>query len=566
VRKLLLSTLALAVMLGAANLCLAKSEMKPLVTVSFSGYDKLMTNVGVVGQLGGNPDLGKGLEMMLQMVTQGKGLAGLDTKRPWGAVLLTDDQGQFAFYGFVPVTDLKQLVKLSEVNPQLADAIKLTDGVYEIQAGVSPIFIEQKGTWALISNKREDLANAPANPLALLGDLPKNYDLAVRASVKNAPKEYRDQMIAQLEAGAEAGMPQMPGESDDDYALRATAARQAVQQVTTLVNELEDVMLGWNVDPSTSTTHLDLALTAQTGTKLADQFAKIKPGKTDFAGFMMPDAAVTANSVGTLSDADVARAKNTLATLRKSILSGLKKQHLSEDEIETASQLIGDVMDVLEKTIETKKSDGGMAILLDPDAVTLVGGGAIAEGDKLEKALKQLVDEIKKTEPEAAESIKFNAGTHQGVRLHTLSVPTPQVEMAPFVGDTLEVVIGIADNKVVMAAGRNAMKTLKKALDDSKAAAGKEVPPMRISLAAGSIAQFVAAVADDEQIVDTASMLAGALEAAKGTDHVTITATPIAQGIRVRLEIEQGLLKVLASMGQMLSPMGSMGGGAPGGF
>jgi len=34
----------------------------------------------------------------------------------------------------------------------------------------------------------------------------------------------------------------------------------------------------------------------------------------------------------------------------------------------------------------------------------------------------------------------------------------------------------------------------------------------------------------------------------------------------VRLEIEQGLLKVLASMGQMLSPMGPMGGEAPGGF
>ena len=57
--------------------------MKPVVTVSFSGYDKLMGNIGAIGRLGGNPDLGKGLEMVVQMVTQGSGLAGLDTKRPW---------------------------------------------------------------------------------------------------------------------------------------------------------------------------------------------------------------------------------------------------------------------------------------------------------------------------------------------------------------------------------------------------------------------------------------------------------------------------------------------------
>ena len=58
-------------------------------------------------------------------------------------------------------------------------------------------------------------------------------------------------------------MQQMPGESDDEYAVRANMAKQAVQQLTTLVNELDDLLLGWNVDAKHQTTYLDLELTAQ---------------------------------------------------------------------------------------------------------------------------------------------------------------------------------------------------------------------------------------------------------------------------------------------------------------
>ena len=58
-KKSLLSMLAVALLLGSAYLCPAQSEMKPVVTVSFSGYDKLMTDIGTIGRLGGNPDLGQ---------------------------------------------------------------------------------------------------------------------------------------------------------------------------------------------------------------------------------------------------------------------------------------------------------------------------------------------------------------------------------------------------------------------------------------------------------------------------------------------------------------------------
>ena len=58
-------------------------------------------------------------------------------------------------------------------------------------------------------------------------------------------------------------------------------------------------------------------------------------------------------------------------------------------------------------------------------------------------------------------------------------------------------------------------------------------------------------------------MAAAVLEKAGDKDHVTVTAKPIAQGVRVRLEVEEGLLKVLGSMGGMMAPGGMPPGAMP---
>lgn len=119
------------------------------------------------------------------------------------------------------------------------------------------------------------------------------------------------------------------------------------------------------------------------------------------------------------------------------------------------------------------------------------------------------------------------------------------------VGTTLDVVLGIADDKLLVAAGRDAAKTLKKVLDESKVAAGKEVMPLRIVVAPKPVAKLIAQTAEDEQAAAAAAGLAEALADAGSKDHVTFTAQPVAQGVRLRLEVEEGLLKALATTAQM---------------
>ena len=567
-RKTLLSILAVAILLGAASFGFAQGEMKPIATVSFAGYDRLKADIGVIGRLVGNPKLADMLEMMLKGKTQGKGLTGLDTKRPWGVAVFArpgnaPNLPDLITYGFVPVTDLKQLMEAAKSNPKFAAAIT-SQGVYEIGAkemyeiSVSnlPLCVQQKGNWAIIVGNRKDLANAPADPLKLLGDLPKNYDIAVRVSVKDIPASMRQMGMAQLQAMA--SMSRMHGGNGG-----VASPAQALAPLVSMLDELDSVTLGLKIDPGTSKSYLDLEVTAKAGTKLAERFVAMKLGKTAFAGVQIPEAAVVLNRHDEINADDLAQVQAALAGFHKRFLDGLGQQELSEDQVNLMTRFSTDLLDVLQKTLATKKIDGGLAMLLEPGAATVVGGATVVDGAKLEKALQQLVDGLKKTDPEAAKLIKFNAETHEGVHFHKLSIPTPHPMLVPMFGDTLDLVLGTAADKVMLGVGRNAAKTLKKVLDQSKAAADKEVPPLQIKLAVGKIVKFLAEVAPDENTKMKVAMLAGALEKVGDKDHVTVTNTPISQGVRMRVEMEEGLLKAMASMGQMAMSMGAMPPGGP---
>lgn len=118
-RKLLSATLAIVLLGSLSNVSPAQGTAgvdKPVVTISFAGYNALRGQVDIVGKLIGNPDLSKGLETFLMMATQGKGLAMLDKTKPWGAVISATGTErapeQLLWHGFVPVTDLKQLMSL----------------------------------------------------------------------------------------------------------------------------------------------------------------------------------------------------------------------------------------------------------------------------------------------------------------------------------------------------------------------------------------------------------------------------------------------------------------------
>lgn len=557
-KRILLWTLTAAMVFGIARVCPAqKKDMKQFVTVAFAGYDELMKGATTIGKLAGMPMLPQMLEMNLQTLGAADAVTALDKKQPWIVAVKTDEDGtQFAVQAFVPTGDVK---KVLDALPMLGSPEDAGDGVLQINAPPGPLFIKQHGAWAVLSNEKQFVTEAPADPVKSLDGLHENFLLAVNVSVKSVPQAVRTKFLEGMTAAMQIGLQQMPGESEEQFAARRKMLQQTIQQIRTTIGDLDALNVGVKVDDATSSAYLEYAVTAVPGSASAKKMAKASSAKTEFAGVLLPDAAVLFNATQQLDAADIEQVKSNLTVLRNNAMTELEKQGLPDEQLKQAKQLAGDLMDVLQKTLEGGTMDAAASMKLAPKAMTFVAGARIAQGAKLESAVKQLVEQVANDEPEAAKLIKLNAEEHGGVRFHVVSVPLAldaQEKLGPLVGDTFDIVIGIGETSLYLAAGRDASQTLKKAIDGSKAGGDKSLPPVQFSVAGGPIARFVAAVGDDDAKMP-AQMIAKILEDSAGKDHVKLAAVPIPNGVKVRITAEEGILKALG-----IIPMMAAGGKA----
>jgi hypothetical protein len=549
-RKLFAATFAATMLLGVlAARPAAAEEAKPVLIVSFAGYDRLLQNVKTVGELAGQPGADKVIDGLIAMCTGGNGLAGLDKARPWGVAVFAGEDGKNRTQGFIPVTDLKKLVSVLPPLPRAgAQLTPDADGVYEIAGENGTVYMAQKGKWALLADNRDGLKPLSDDPAALLSGLSKKYLLAVRADVKNVPAAARNQLLAQVKAVLDLAMQRNPDESDEEFALRTRIAKGNMQQLGTVCKELDSLALGLSIDPHTRAINLDLEITALPGTNTAKQLAGAANATTSFAGFLLPGAALTAISASTHTAADVAETKEMLTALRAHAVKVIEgKEDLGKEQQDLLKQWIGDVMDVVNKTLDTKKSDGGMAVLLDGQP-TLVAGAAVADGAKLEKAIKRLLGD-----PKLAALIKLDTDKHEGVEFHVAKLPVSDPEAAALLGKQVEIVVGCSNDAVYLGAGKDSLKVLKRVIDGSKKTPDKAVPALQIALGGAPIARYIAQAAADTEVKEMAGKLARALAKAEGKDHITLTSGNVPNGVKLRLSVEEGVTKAVVGAASPMS-------------
>ena len=131
-------------------------------------------------------------------MTQGRGLTGVDTRRPCG-VVLTMDGANTSGYAFLPVDDFAQFKAIFQ--PYIDTMTELDDGLWEIRGKQRRQVIYAKhvpGGWLYVSDVSAHLANTPDNPVSRLGGLPAKYDVAFRVNVSQLPTATREQWISQL--------------------------------------------------------------------------------------------------------------------------------------------------------------------------------------------------------------------------------------------------------------------------------------------------------------------------------------------------------------------------------
>ncbi len=244
---------------------------------------------------------------------------------------------------------------------------------------------------------------------------------------------------------------------------------------------------------------------------------------------------------------NIEQMRATMATMRKQAEKAIdEEEDIPDDETRTAVKAaLNDFMDAFEATMETGKMDGGAALQLGADKLTFVAAAQIKDPAKFESGLKKLAA-IAEKEPDF-NGVAWNAAKHEGVNFHTLSVPVPadEAEARKFFGEKIDVAIGIGAEAVYIAVGQDNLAAVNKAIDASKADLGKEVPPFEFSASLGQIMEAVAANAQDGN-TEIYQAIADMLKSdAQGRDHVRASGTLVENGLKYRMEAEEGVLRAI---------------------
>jgi hypothetical protein len=551
-RKAVSTLLLLALVLGVWGIPTshARAAAKPLAVVTFSGYDELIGDINYVGRLSDNPNLGKNLEGILGFFTRGRGLAGLDKTRPWGAAVQIDGD-KISGCVFLPVTDLDALLEVVKI---FAKGVDQEGDLWRIKTDKDTLYVKKAGDWAFVANKVEMLEQVPADPMKVIGDLNQQYDVAVRLFADNVPQRYRQEAVNKLRERAQTDLERKPEEKEEEYLVRKIAIEGLRDGLVQVMEEIEQVTIGWALDNTGETSYFDVTASARKGTDLAAKFSHMAAAKTNFSGFTVPGAALTASWAGS-NTVDQAKVKTVVDAVRKRAFEEIESQGKPEAEQQRAKNLLGQLLDVVQDTVAAGKADGGMSVLADPNAMTFVAGGFVSDGMKLEQVVKQVVEILKNEAPHVASMVELDADRCQGVNLHRVTVPIPpdaddRDKVVQMIGESLEVIVGMGGEGIYVAAGRDAMQTLKKAIASSAKQSQGAAAPLEIALALHPIAKLVAAVGKENERADAAKV-AAILEAAADADHVKLTVTPIERGARLRFELEEGILRLIGKMSTM---------------
>ncbi|RIK74154.1 MAG: hypothetical protein DCC67_16940 [Planctomycetota bacterium] len=536
-------------------------EMKPLATVTLSSYDQLMKDIDFIGSLAGQAQASQGLDQMLTMMTQQKGLAGLDKSKPLGLLVQTDGQMPAGAL-CVPVTDLDALLDVAKgfgVTSQDAG-----DGLTQLSTpqGQS-VFAKTSNGWALLSISPDMLGSLPADPGVALAPLAKDYDLGLRLHMQNLPEAYRQMAIQAMSEGAKQGLTQKDDESEEQFKARQDQVNAQLAEMERFFNEVDEITIGLSIDAENEKALLDFAYTAQPGTKLAEDIAANSKVTTDFAGFVQPDAAATLSFASKMTGADAAQLDAMVESLRTQMTAAIddEEQIKSDEAKEQIKAAANDFIDALKATLEAGVMDGGASLRVTPESLTFVAGGFIADPAKVESGLKKIAEAAKQEDAKGeVPEIKWNASKHKDVAFHTLQAPVEEddEEARQLFGETVDMVVGIGEKAVYFAAGRNAVDAVKQAIDASAAAPDKPIPPMELTVAISQFINAAKAFADEDdkpQLERISEMLANE---ASEKDHVRLSGEAIDNGIRMRIEAEEGVLRAIG-MAAMQAQMQAAG-------
>ena len=527
----LLAALAAVFAFGPASHA-QPEKAQPTVEVRLRSVNDLLTKAEYIGGLAGQEDAVKHIrEVVKQLSVDGKGIEGIDPKRPFGAhATLTADVVNSSFTLMVPLADQDRFLGLLKERLQLTPE-KEDDGTYKVSVPIiSEVYLRFANEYVYVARTQKEL-----DPKTLV--TPKAFfakdDGAVGSVLvrfDQIPAELKKFVIGQLELGIKE---QRRNKAGNESAAEKAALDWAGDNITgglkTLLDDAKELQARVYVDEKTDDLSAELTLTAKSGSTLAKNFASLA-GKTSIPAAIVggKDAAVRVTAKAGLPDG----AKRDLAKVVDSAIDEILKQ-VPEGEKEIAER----VLKTLAPSLKAGELDFALSLTPTDKGYTLIAATGVKKGKDIEALVKDLAKQFGPMIGDAVE-FDFDVETIGDFKLHKVTVNALPADVEKVFG-TNKVWVAISDDHIAVSVEPDGT-ALKAGLKAKPAA----VPAVSVEVAAAKLVPLVARTLKPDEIK---AILKDAFpDGATGKDTVSITVTGGDQ-LTVKGKVKGKAIRMVAS-------------------
>ncbi|MEM7455062.1 MAG: hypothetical protein AAF456_11990 [Planctomycetota bacterium] len=548
------SLAALALMVSSAGSAFCQAPPEPAIVVSIAnvqeqlGDAKYLLDAAGMGQL----------EFFLRVQADSY-LKGVNNDKPAGALFFFEETPEPKFLTFVPVDNLDDI--LNTISQNIGEVEEGDDYTTIISDSGEEIVVKQMGDYAYMSDNADMFSYIPEDPAAMLEDLPQRYNISAKVFGQRIPEDLRNQAIEIIREGYEDQLDQLAMSDDDELSAEIREQNFEVQMeaIKQFVHETDGLVLGMAANADTKSIYFDLEMTPLAGSAFAQSCEDAAgAGPTRFAGFVSEEAAFNMNMCFSVKPEDAEQYQSSMQGLIDQAITDMNEDgDFTAEQAKVAEQAIRDLVDVINETMAEGTMDGGMMVMADPGNVNFAMGMAAADPGKVEKTVKSIVAELEAELSPEEMVTNLDAGDLRGVTMHELifTIPEGEEEARDMFGEEVKILVGIGEKAVYVAGGSDPMSLLAGALEESdNSASAGEMLPMQFNLYLEPIMRFAAGVEGEPMMDDMADTLADA-----GNDRVSITADINGDGMSMRFDIQDGLLKLIGVAAQNFGGGGGFG-------
>ena len=513
----------------------AANKPEVIAVVAADGYADLREQLTWVGEQVGNPTLAGFAESFILLATQGKGLAGLDVKRPIGVVITSSGGPLPTAHAFLPVKDLDKL--LGAVQGMIGP-VEEVDGVRRIAApGAPPLEIVEKDGWAIFSQPGDPVGID--DPLTVIEPLTREYSLAVELFPSRMPAEMRDRLKALLDEAARNAAAQ--GQAMDPAQLQAGLER---------LEDVETIVFGFAVDKLGDKMMLDMTSVLTP--------AAVKAAGWINAGWGNANRAVSTVGAPATTDGKAAAVRGhyaaTVPAEGQAAVRAALDQALEPADDDPANRVVTNLLrDLVAAMLDSGAIDAGLTIdtsaadATQPlPAVTL--GMKVKDGAALEKKVKERLGKADALPPSV--KVTFDAGKQGDATLHEITADVSALPAAERLGDSVKLTLAVTPQYAYVLVGGDVPKRLAAALAAGGKPNGDALPITNVDLSLASLVGYAARMMQAFNPDDPQGDLLGEIAKQAGekdTTTVQFSVKPVDRGIALRLSADAGALQTVAA-------------------